>query len=383
MESHDELLAWATEQGVKLNGIAPKRIPGRGIGLVTTRAIKPNETVLEVPTPCLRTTSTVRKSITRHLPKALSVHGLLAADLALDASRKYAPWNAVCPTPADLSGMPLVWEPALCTRLPAAARALLAKQDAKLRRDWAAVSAAFAHLPEDRYRYAWQLVNTRTFYYASAMLARRARSRDDHMCLQPVADLFNHTDAGCDVAFDVNGFAVRAERAYGRGEELGICYGRHSGDFLLVEYGFVMRADENCWDEVLLDDVLVPRLSAAQREKLEEVGFLGKYVLDCETVCHRTQVAVRLLCCRAGEWRRFVDGVDDGERSQRQVDRIVLELLQELRRNAEMTIVEVKALDIGEEQEQGQGQRALQRGMLVERWRQIQCLVDIHIARLE
>lgn len=40
MESHEELLAWAIERGVKLNAIEPKRIPGRGIGIVAARAIK-------------------------------------------------------------------------------------------------------------------------------------------------------------------------------------------------------------------------------------------------------------------------------------------------------------------------------------------------------
>ncbi|KAI1411375.1 SET domain-containing protein [Hypoxylon sp. FL1857] len=370
MEPHEELLAWATDQGVKLAGIAPKRIPGRGIGLIATRAIKPEEVVLEVPTVCLRTIDTVRKPIIRHLPKSISVHGLLAADLALDASSKYAVWNAVCPSLEDFNGMPLVWPKELRALLPLAARDLLAKQDAKLVRDWAAVSAAFPQLDEAKYRYAWMLVNTRTFYYVNAKLKRR--TKDDHMCLQPVADLFNHGDEGCNVAFDYNGFAIKATQAYARGEEVKICYGRHSGDFLLVEYGFVM--DGNRWDEFLLDDVLLPRLSARQKERLEEVGFLGKYVLDRETVCYRTQVAARLLCCGAREWKRFVDGIDDGERSQQGVDQLILDLLREQKQNAEKTISEVEALTAGDQQ---------QREVLIKRWRQIQELVDANIVRLE
>ncbi|KAI1645845.1 SET domain-containing protein [Daldinia loculata] len=372
MESHEELLAWAIERGVKLNAIEPKRIPGRGIGIVAARAIKPEEIVLDVPTSCIRSIDTVHKPIIRHLPKAISIHGLLAADLALDASSKYAIWNAVCPTPEDFVGMPLVWPQGLRALLPPAARDLLLKQEAKLKLDWAAVSAAFPkQLDEARYRYAWMLVNTRTFYYVNTKLKKRPK--DDHMCLQPVADLFNHTDTGgCNVAFDDEGFSIKATRAYAQGDEVKICYGRHNGDFLLVEYGFVM--DENRWDEILLDEVLLSRLSERQKERLEEVGFLGKYILDRETVCHRTQVAARLLCCGVREWKRFVDGIDDGERSQQNVDRLVLELLREQRHIAEKRISEAQSLDVGEPQ---------QKEVLIKRWTQIQDLVDSNIARLE
>ncbi|KAI1140650.1 SET domain-containing protein [Hypoxylon sp. FL0543] len=371
MEPHEELLAWATGQGVKLTGIAPKRIPGRGFGIIATRAIKPDEVVLEVPTACLRSLDTVHKPIVRHLPKSMSVHGLLAADLALDSSSKYAAWNAVCPGPEDFNGMPLVWPRELQALLPLAARDLLAKQEAKFIRDWAAVSAAFPQrLDEASYRYAWMLVNTRTFYYVNAQLKRRIK--DDHMCLQPVADLFNHGDEGCHVAFDHDGFAIKTTKPYAVGEEVKICYGRHSGDFLLVEYGFVM--DDNRWDEFLLDDVLLPRLSTQQKERLEEVGFLGKYVLDRETACYRTQVAVRQLCCGAREWKRFVDGIDDGERSQQGADQLILDVLREQKRNIKKTISEVEALNAGDKQ---------QTEVLVKRWRQIQDLVDANIAHFE
>lgn len=40
MEPHEELIRWATGSGVVLNGIKPKRIPGRGIGIVATRPLK-------------------------------------------------------------------------------------------------------------------------------------------------------------------------------------------------------------------------------------------------------------------------------------------------------------------------------------------------------
>ncbi|RYC64259.1 hypothetical protein CHU98_g1972 [Xylaria longipes] len=383
MDPLQELLDWATSHGVKLNGIAPERIPGRGIGVLATRDIQADEIVLDVPTNCLRTLSTVPKARLRRLgDTSISVHGILAADLALDASSKFAPWDAVVPQPEDLVGMPLTWHPDLQALLPRRAAEILAAQKAKFARDWDVVAGAFPELGGKgkevegmkRYRYAWLLVNSRTFYYLDAALKRRrGATRDDHMALQPVADLFNHADeGGCHVAFGSDGFSFRATVPCRKGEEVRICYGRHGGDFLLVEYGFVMI--ENCWDEVLLDDVVLKRLDAAQKERLEDTGFLGRYVLDRDTVCHRTQVALRLLCCKVGEWMRFVNGSDDGEGSQAAVDALLLELLREYATTVEGTVEQIRALEVGE--------RA-QSDMLIERWEQIRRLVDTRIASLE
>ena len=328
------------------------------------------------------------------------MHGLLAADLALASPRdtaRYAPWNAVCPAPADFSTVPLLWPPELQALLPPPARELLARQQDKFARDWADISTAYRDLldadedgegegvaegealsVEDRYRHAWLLVNTRTFYYVSSRLRRKVRASDTDncMCLQPVADLFNHDDGeagGCNVAFDGAGFSVRAERAYDAGDEVRISYGRHPGDMLLVEYGFSL--DDNRWDEVGLDDVLLPRLTRRQSDALADAGFLGRYVLDRDGVCHRTQVAVRRLCCAVGEWRRFADGVDDGAASQGMVDKLLLEILGGYRDKIEETVRRVEGLAGVAEPEQ--------RAVLAQRWRQIRALVTSNITRLQ
>jgi hypothetical protein len=306
------------------------------------------------------------------------VHGLLAADLALDtATSPHGIWNAVCPTPGDLASMPLVWPATLQALLPGPARKLLSKQRWKFDRDWAAVSASLVtvaeegQLTEERYRYGWLLANTRTFYYLSPTLRRRAKA--DRMVLQPVADLFNHADVGCVVNFDAESFVVCADRAYKRGEEVRICYGRHGGDFLAVEYGFVMR--DNQWDEVGLDEVVLPRLGGKWRERLEEKGFLGEYVLDKGAVCHRTQVAIRTMCCGVREWGRFVDGEDDGAGSQEKVDKLLVEMLEVYRTVIEERINVVRGMeDQGEES---------QRELLIQRWKHIDQLVETTINRLQ
>ncbi|CAI4214496.1 unnamed protein product [Parascedosporium putredinis] len=133
-----------------------------------------------------------------------SVHGLLAASLALQAATDdypTAPWRAAFPRLADLRRSTPFFPPALRAGplLPGPARDLVAAQDAKFAADW-----------------GWW--------------SRRAVL--------------------------VHGLVGGGGEEYGAGEEVYICYGRHSGDFLLAEYGF--SPDENAWDEVSLDEVVEP-----------------------------------------------------------------------------------------------------------------------------
>jgi hypothetical protein len=326
--------------------------------------------ILEVPVSLLRTLDTVPRPVARRLPKDITIHGLLAADLALDKSRKYTQWNAVVPTRDDMtSSLPLAWDSALHHYLAKPARDLLSKQQAKIAKDWAAVQVAHPSVTEPDYLYAWLLVNTRTFYFVTPKTERLCN--DDRMVLQPVADLFNHADTGCAVVFDMVSFTVRADRAYDQGEEVHISYGRHSNDFLLVEYGFIL--DQNRWDEICLDDAILPRLTSSQKTMLEDKGFLGKYRLDSGEVCYRTEVALRILCLPVRQWRKFVDGVDDGEKDQPAVNQLLLGLLKDFRGVARKNQLEVKGLQVGNE---------AQREMLEKRWMQISDMLDLTINRL-
>jgi hypothetical protein len=193
------------------------------------------------------------------------------------------------------------------------------------------------------------------------------------MVMQPVADLFNHADAGCAVAFTPASFTVVADRAYAPGEEAYICYGKHPNDFLLVEYGFLLAP--NRWDEVGLDDAVLPELSGEQKARLDERGFLGGYVLDARTVCYRTQVALRLLCVPAAQWERLVyEGEDGGEVLQEKVDRLLLRVLRKYRGKVEATVEELEESEVGQPE---------QREMLSSRWQQVLGVIDQTIERLE
>lgn len=217
--------------------------------------------------------------------------------------------------------------------------------------------------------YAWALVNTRTFYYETPSSDTRKLHRDDRIALQPVADLLNHTSNpadGCKVSFDTEGCTVRASREYSPGDEVYICYGNHGNDFLLTEYGFIL--EENIWDEVCIDDAILPVLSARQKELLEEVGFLGNYMLDKNGVCYRMQVALRLVCLPLSEWRRFLDGEGGDEEAQQEVvDRELKSILKQYRGSVTKIIGKIEDSEIGQ---------ASQRDTLVLRWRQIGGLID-------
>ncbi|KAM7213066.1 putative set domain containing protein [Rhypophila decipiens] len=378
MEVYEDLLNWAKEQGIELHGIEPRPLPGRGIGVVATKSIKENDILLKVPTSSLRTSKTVCKEVSSRLPTGTRVHGLLAADFLLNKQPNYAPWNAVLPSREDVwASMPLTWDRHLHEFLPPSARQLLKKQEAKFDRDWQAVHNAFPQISRADYLYAWALVNTRTFYYDGGGSSSNGKKPPPHDCmaLQPVADLLNHHPTqGAKVTFSAEGCAIRATKTYTPGEEIYICYGNHGNDFLLTEYGFLL--DENKWDEICLDEAILPELSGRQKDMLADEDFLGNYMLDSNGVCYRTLVALRLLALSLIEWRRYLDGpfnVDD-EVQQGEVDRELARILEKYRRG---TIAKM----IGKIEESTAGEES-QRKMLIRRWEQIGELIDRTIENL-
>lgn len=317
---------------------------------------KTGEVLLQAPLSSFRTRQTAPKDLARRAQGA-SVHGLLALALALEAANdepSTAPWRAVLPSPQDLSSMPIHWDPALQSRLPRPARDLLARQQKKLSSDWDAVSSL--GVGREEYTHHWLLVNTRSFYHSPS--AHRAQNPQDKLALIPAADLLNHSSTGCRETFSSRGLSIAADRAYPADTEIHICYGRHGNDFLLTEYGFLLFPND--WDEVSLDDLLLPLLSEGQKEKLRDLGFLGRWVLDARTPgCFRTQVALRVL--RGGDAGLFLRG-EEGEEAQRAVDQCFDEILAGYLDEVEAVVGEVQGM--GPEGE-----------VLAGRWRQIGELV--------
>jgi hypothetical protein len=279
--------------------------------------------------------------------------------------------------------MPLLWHPTLQALLPTAAAKLLANQQRKLKLDWAAVSSAFPDIKYDDYIYRWLIINTRTFYFLSPLPAHQKlhpSNRDDCMAQSPFADYFNHTSStsACSASFSPAGYTISTPVNIKKGEEIYISYGNHSNDFLLAEYGFILGEEGggNQWDEVPLDPYILPLFSAKQQERLEERGFLGKYVLDRNDVCYRTQVALRILVLPARKWEHFADGMEDGVKEQGAVNKVLKKVLREFELEAKEKIEELEGLKDEAEME-------YQRDMLRRRWSQIEGLIQTALDRIQ
>jgi len=330
------------------------------------------DTLLMVPTSALRTVQTVPKSISKPIG-TITVQGLLAAELSMDTSEIRAPWRAVLPAEEDFKrSMPFMWHSSLQALLPPRSLSLLESQKKKLSIDWTAVSAAFPTLLYDPYIYHWFIISTRTFYYTSSKVKKRL-NRDDCLALAPFADYFNHADVGSEVIFSPSGYNICTNRHIQKGEEIYISYGNHSNDFLLAEYGFIL--DENKWDEIWLDEDILPLFSEEQNQILKEAGFRGKFVLDRQTTCYRTQVALRLLFMPSNRWQRLVaNGLEDEDKHQADVNKILLKVLKARLDTVLERLKQVEVLDCG---------LSSQRDTLTRRWKQIRLLLTIAISRME
>jgi SET domain len=329
---------------------------------------------MTIPTSALRTFETIPESISESIGTS-SVNGLLATELALDMLNTNSPWPAVLPTEKDFKERtPLMWPPELQMLLPPTSLILLNKQKTKLALDWNAASSAFPHLSYDHYVYNWFLVSTRTFYYTSSNPdTKNPPDTNDCLALVPFADYFNHADVGCEVIFSPSEYVFHADRQYERGEEIFMSYGNHNNDFLLVEYGFTL--DENRWDEVYLDEVILLLLSKEQKKTLDDAGFLGCYVLDKEMICHRTRVALSLLCMPLRIWRQLLAGdIDDEDQYKTEVAQITLKALHALLNTVDEKLQQISLLGYC---------RLVQADILRKRWEQIRLLLRTAVAKLE
>lgn len=190
------------------------------------------------------------------------------------------------------------------------------------------------------------------------------------MALNPFADYFNHSSQGCKVEFGPDGFEITSNQVYKKGEEIYISYGKHSNDFLLAEYGFIM--DENDSDQLLLDEAIIPNMNVDQLELVKDAGFLRNYVLDKEAVCYRTEVALRVLCVPERRWQRFVTGEDDGESDQANVDELLFKGLK---------LLETKALDTIDQLSSLKTKEVPQAETLMRRWNQVLLLLKTSMER--
>ena len=245
-ERHESFTKWVVQKGGRISGIKPSILTYRGTGIIATRNIKVSlnmtsdsllesmilqegEEVAAIPPELLLTTDCIPDEF-KEKHQNISVQGLLASFLAFASAEQLEPfklWAATWPENDQFAQeMPIMLDPSLRGQLhttidevtrgfqllppsingvrsstidtgsfPQNHRPLLQKQEAKLRRDWRGVREVFPGADFERYRHAWLLVNTRSFYY-DLPLRLEPKTHDDRMVLCAFLDYFNHADKG-------------------------------------------------------------------------------------------------------------------------------------------------------------------------------------------
>ncbi|OAA49983.1 SET domain protein [Beauveria brongniartii RCEF 3172] len=386
MATTASLLQWAANQGVVLDGVEPRSISGRGLGMVATRHInvrdeqltfainlltisQDGDVVVTVPTSAIRSRHTLPKALMAKAATNMTLHGLLAADLLLHPQSSGV-WGKLVPSLADFeSSTPFFWPKMLQELLPREAKNLLRKQQTKFQQDWHHAKKVLPDLAEQEYLYSWFLVGTRSFYYE--IEETLSYPSHDRLALLPVADMFNHASAGCSVAFSTEAYEITADRAYQAGEEVYTSYGTHSNDFLLAEYGFVLP--DNPWDQLCLDKVLLAKLPPQHMTALSERDLLGDFMLRANLAPgDRTCVAMRGLASGGGvpEWDDWMHGREDADGTLAEARAMLPGFLAEFRGDVEdhrRRITELR-----------DDANAAKMDVLLQRWNQLDELARAH-----
>ena len=214
-DKHAISTQWAEDQGVVINGLKAAQLPGRGMGIVTTKRIKNGERLLFIP----------EKAMFKPDQNLLKEHNLMdaspQAQLAVSlvskfqtANSHYKPWSNVLPTVNDFEhGMPILWDTTQRARLPPPVLQPLERQESDYARDEAATKDLLTKRGlGDHFRYYWLIVNSRSFHWKSP------RSKGGVMVLCPFIDYLNHAPTGssCNVTMTNKGYEVVANRNYGK-----------------------------------------------------------------------------------------------------------------------------------------------------------------------
>lgn len=310
---------------------------------------------MRIPIRSVRSLHSVPSAIRTKLDPSMSIHGLLAAEFALEPP-KDTYWGTLIPQMRDFeASTPFFWCESLQRCLPEEAAQVLRRQQERVSADWAIFTAGFPDVPEREYVYAWFLVNTRGFYYETPEMLRYPWV--DRLALLPVADLFNHAATGCLVTFTAKGYIVKTDCEFAEGDEVCFSYGEHSNDVLLAEYGFLLEG--NNYDKVCIDSFVLSRATEEQKLLLGESDILGGYYIDAEG--HLNDTSRQAL--------QLIDGSKDGAP---EVNRTTVNaILKKFHNEIKMKQRAINADTDGE---------LAQRETLAARWSQIEAVVERALA---
>ena len=193
-------------------------------------------------------------------------------------------------------------------------------------------------LPKKLFLWAWMCINSRCLF----MDIPEKESREDKWTMAPYVDLVNHSsDDHCLIKIDATGFSFLSMRNYCADEQIFLCYGPYSNEFLLCEYGFMLP--NNKWNDLDITHYILPMLSKEQKHYLQATGYFGDYTLNKpQGISFRTEVALAMLQePHPGKSKRvsaYIQGLYDGSAYEAKNRQLVISLLTDVLRKTEEQI---------------------------------------------
>lgn len=240
----------------------------------------------------------------------------------------WRPFFDVWPTKEELKSIPALWNstPAssythLLATLPLASKNHVSRISTSIKNDWEVISPVlnrwntmFAKNSPNAPSIAEQYLDFLHIYFvinSRCLYAEIPMKKDDvanNFTMVPFVDFLNHTDEVDTHCYpklaqhrktlgSLGQFSIRCgSHKYNRvGEEIMLNYGAHSNDFLLNEYGFVLK--ENKWNFIDISGEVTSLMkdNSEMASFLKENGYWGDYTISMSEVSFRTVVALSLI----------------------------------------------------------------------------------------
>ncbi|KAI9933715.1 hypothetical protein ASPWEDRAFT_35628, partial [Aspergillus wentii DTO 134E9] len=336
-DEHVHFTQWALSKGIEIDGVAPAKFPGRGLGMVATRTIQENEHIIVVPVRVMLTIDSVPEQFVKQFPNGTSIHAILAAFLThgdAEELQKWDVWRKVWPSRESFAdSMPVLWPEHLQASsfktehpvlLPPAAsgvwnsipnsdfeydatyQKILPDQQKRLHGAWESVLCVFPDTDWDAFSYHWLIINSRSFFYVTPGKPH-PEDWNDAVGLVPFADYFNHADdPQGEVSYDQDQYTIKINRQIEKGEEVYLSYGSHSNDFLFIEYGFFL--DDNPSDSIYLDDIIFHDLTKADQHELKLRDCYGDYQITPSGANSRLESVACMKYMDRRDWQKYIQG---------------------------------------------------------------------------
>lgn len=338
-----------------------KEIEGSGRGVFASSNIHVGSRLVTIPRRFLLNIQTIHDHLTRELDpdikpfyafllqkySSLLAFQIVVIYLCIEKHREsfWTPFISCLPDLSDFRDCPLVQSQLLLSTdysqywnlLPPTSQISAAKVLERFEKDLAKVMSLTSVYPsiqkvcgEESFLWAWMCINSRCLYMEQPL----ATTHECNFTLAPFVDFLNHCPVDqCTININATGFNVLTCTSYKPGDQLLFCYGPHSNDFLLAEYGFVLRSN-NIYNTIDITHSLLALLLSPQKDFLQEKGYFGDYTLNDDGYSFLTQVALATSMeqnptkCRP--LNALINGQSDGQIYKARSDVILKSLLTPL-----------------------------------------------------